>query len=286
MDDRIELARFLRGRRERLAPADAGIRATNGTRRTPGLRREEVAVLAGLSVTHYTRIEQARGARPSGQVLSALAGALRLTDDERAYLFEIARQASGAAPPASGADGALRSALRILELLPGTPATVMDMRMDVLGWNPLAAALLVDFGQLLPEHRNMVRLTFLHPELRSRYDDLELVGRETVSFLRARLPALDGDERLALLVGELTLASEEFRRHWNRREIRRKGRGRKTFTHPLVGRISLDYEALQMTGDLFLVLYTAEPGTPEHDALARLARPAHGVTVSELEGTG
>lgn len=270
-DDRGELARFLRLHRERLAPEQVGLPGTSSRRRTPGLRREEVAMLAGLSVTHYARIEQARGARPSAQVLGALARALRLSRDERGYLFHLARQA----PP--GADSRVPAAvvpdgvLRLLDLLHDTPAMVMNLRMDVLAWNPLAARLLVDFGELLPEQRNMVRLTFLHPPLRSRFTDLDSVWRESVASLRSVLPALDGDPGLALLVGELTLASEDFRRHWNRREVRQKGRGSKGFQHPDVGLLTLDYEALQMSDGLLLVVYSATTGTPARAALDALA---------------
>ena len=183
VDTTQELAAFLRTRRERLDPRDYGLPSRRQSRRTPGLRREEVAELAGVSVDYVVRLEQARGLRPSADVVEALAGALRLAPDERAYLFDLAQQrprttdkaATTASPPL---------AQLVAELSP-FPAMLMNHRYDILAWNRVMARLLLDFDTLPPSQRNSARLCLIRPEMRDFYVDRELVVREAVAQLRA-----------------------------------------------------------------------------------------------------
>jgi transcriptional regulator with XRE-family HTH domain len=255
-----------------MQPADVGMHGA-GVRRVPGLRRGELAALAGVSVEHYTRIEQGRGVRPSQQVLDAIAGALRLAPAERAHVADLARNASAAT--ATGSSEVRASVLRLLEQLDDHPAFVLDRQMDVLAWNRLAAALLGDFARLPPSERNMARLVFLDPRTIALYPDWEPVARETVAFLRRQAAADPGAPRLEALVGELSAASEPFRRWWASQDVRDKAAGVKRFAHPAAGPMELDYESLDVAGAAgqALVVYSAQPGTPSAAALAQLRDP-------------
>jgi transcriptional regulator with XRE-family HTH domain len=270
--DKQELGAFLRSRRERLRPADAGL-PSGPRRRTPGLRREEIAVLAHISTEYYVRLEQGRAPRPSGEVLAGIAGALRLTDAESDHLHVLA----GTAPARTGL---LRrdvrpSILALLERLPLTAAFVTSAAFDVLAWNDLAAALMEDFARLAPVDRNLARRAFLGPAR----PDLTLYGisdgtefrQHVVMELRATLGRYPADPAVAGLVEELRDGSPLFARLWERHDVQAAPMLTKTFRHPVVGEVAVDCDALTLTDrDQRLVLYTAPPGSPGAEALALL----------------
>ncbi|MFB9836880.1 helix-turn-helix transcriptional regulator [Actinoallomurus acaciae] len=277
MSDRVdvahELAVFLRARRERLSPEDVGLPRRRRTRRTPGLRREEVAELAAVSVDYVIRLEQGRGLRPSPDVLDALAGALRLSDDERAYLFDLTRHWSAGRRPSGDAAEWLSSLVHDLSPL---PAMVVDHRFDIVAWNPEMAWLMLDFPKLPEEQRNTMYLCVLHPEYTGLYLDRERTIREGIADLRAAWAAHPDDTALADLVERLRSQSEEFARLWERRDVMVNGHGTKALLHPRVGPISIEYEVLTPLGDgsRRLVIYrAADPVSQEAlDAVAREAR--------------
>ncbi|GAA3753339.1 helix-turn-helix transcriptional regulator [Streptomyces tremellae] len=272
--DRQELGAFLRSRRERLRPADVGLPA-GPRRRTPGLRREEVAVLAHISTEYYVRLEQARAPRPSGEVLAGIADALRLTDAESGHLHVLA----GTAPVRSAPHrrDVRPSILALLERLPQTAGFVTSAAFEVLAWNDLAAALMTDFGALEPADRNLARAAFLGP----RGDDgSELYGtadaaefrRHAARELRAAAARYPEDPAITDLVAELLAGSPEFVRLWEQRDVQAAPMLRKTFRHPAVGDVTVDCDTLALTDrDQHLVLYTAPQGSPDADALALLA---------------
>jgi transcriptional regulator with XRE-family HTH domain len=270
--DKHELGAFLRSRRERLRPEDAGLPA-GARRRTPGLRREEVAVLAHISTEYYVRLEQGRAPRPSGEVLAAIAGALRLTAAESDHLHVLA----GTAPVRAGLHrrDVRPSILALLDRLPQTAAIVTSAAFEVLAWNDLAAALMEDFAVLAPEDRNFARKAFLGPPR----PDAPLYGisdaaefrHHVVMELRSALARYPADPMVTGLVSELRDGSPAFARLWERHDVQAAPTLRKTFRHPAVGEITVDCDALKLTDrDQHLVLYTAPPGSPDADALALL----------------
>jgi transcriptional regulator with XRE-family HTH domain len=268
--DRAELAEFLRRRRGRVQPADAGLEA-GGRRRVPGLRRQEVAQLAGMSVDYYVRLEQGRGPRPSRQMLAAISRALRLSDDERAYLYHLAGEMPG--PPPGPPRDVRPGVLHLLDRLDDTPAMVCDASYDVLSWNPMAAALLGDFSALPPGERNLIWRFFTDSRSRRRHEASEggdLV-REAVPDLRAAAARYPGDARVRRLVERLRAASDEFAGLWAEQDVAVRRSARKRVRHPAVGWLDLDCESLHDPDrDQWIVLYTAAPGTPSHDALRLL----------------
>ncbi|MEU4588245.1 helix-turn-helix transcriptional regulator [Kitasatospora aureofaciens] len=265
------LGDYLRARRALVSPADAGLPET-GRRRVPGLRREEVAELVGLSTDYYVRLEQGRADRPSDEVLDALGRALRLGPAERAHLYDLARPPRRASAKAAtaGRGEALRPALRqIVEAIPVTPALIMNDRNDVLAWNRPAAALIADFPRLAPPERNMARRIFLDPDAREVHLDWDEAARTTVGILRMAAGRHPHDPELVRLVGELSLGSETFRRLWAGHHVHEKTHGPKRFRHPSVGEVTLDYETFHVPGAAhhLLVVYTAPPGSPAEEAL-------------------
>ncbi|MFI9271039.1 helix-turn-helix transcriptional regulator [Kitasatospora sp. NPDC052896] len=265
------LGDYLRARRALLSPADVGLPAT-GRRRVPGLRREEVAELVGLSTDYYVRLEQGRADRPSDEVLEALSRALRLGSAERAHLYDLARppRRTTATAATSGRGDALRSTLRqVVEAIPTTPAVIMNDRNDVLAWNRLAAALIADFPNLAPRERNMARRIFLDPDARRIHLDWDEAARTTVGILRMAAGRHPHDPELVRLVGELSLGSKAFRGLWASHHVHEKTHGPKRFRHPTVGDVTLDYETFQVPGAAhhLLVIYTAPPGSPAEEAL-------------------
>ncbi|MEU0279074.1 helix-turn-helix domain-containing protein [Streptomyces sp. NPDC088147] len=242
VDTTQELAAFLRTRRERLDPRDLGLPSRRQARRTPGLRREEVAELAGVSVDYVVRLEQGRGLRPSADVVEALAGALRLSPVERAYLFDLAQQRPrNAGTPATTAAPPLA---RLVTDLSPLPAMLMNHRYDILAWNHEMTRLLLDFGTLPPAQRNSMWLCLMHPETREFYVDREHVVREGVAHLRAAWAAHPEDRALTDLVAAFITHDEEFARLWAERDIKANGRGHKVMRHPDVGVIALHFEVL------------------------------------------
>lgn len=272
MAAREELRDFLRSRRARLTPADVGLGADARPRRVPGLRREELAQLAGVSVDYYTRLEQGRDLNVSQDVLQAVARALRLREDERAHLLDLARPTAvrrGAAPVTQR----VRPGVRVLlDVLP-TPAFVLGRRLDVLGTNTMARALLCDFDARPRRDRNHARWVFLDPVARDRYLDWEQVARENVATLRMHAGRHPDDLELVALVDELTRASPDFAAWWADHEVLRRSHGTKRYHHPAVGELTVSYEALPLPDDpdQVLFIYSAESGSPSERALQRLA---------------
>lgn len=280
---KAELGDFLRSRRARIRPEDAGLRTFGGRRRVPGLRREELAQLAGVSVDYYTRFEQGRAENISDGVLGAVAVALRLDAAETAHLTRLVRTAGRGGGPAQAAELEAEEPqevrpglLRLLESMPQTPAFVIGRRTDILAWNPLFAHLVTDFGALPPERRNKAWLVFLDPEVRGRFVNWERKARDLVAFLRFDLGRHPHDPRFAALIAELSERSPEFTRLWEAQEVRDKTHGGYHLRHPLVGEVALAYESLNLPDDpdQSLITYTAEAGSPSEAALRILAGAA------------
>ncbi|MEU8621479.1 helix-turn-helix transcriptional regulator [Streptomyces sp. NPDC048623] len=277
MDLSSELSEFLRTRRARLKPQDVGLPEFGRHRRVPGLRREELAQLAGVSVAYYTRLEQGHGKNVSMEVLDAIARALRLSDTERAHLTHLAkptqkkRHRASAARPQQVRPGIVA----LIDSMESVPAFVLGRRGDILAWNRMARALIGDFATWEPRERNMARMIFLDPNARDLYIDWECKATEVVSLLRLYAGVYPDDQELLSLVGELSVRSEEFRSLWAAHTVTDKGHGTKGMRHPLVGEMTLAYESLKISGDdpeLVLVTYHAEPGSPAADALRLLAQ--------------
>lgn len=271
--NRRELAGFLRGRRERIVPADVGLPG-GPRRRTPGLRREEVAQLAFISTEYYTRLEQSRGPRPSREVLAGLSRALRLSDTERDYLHHLAGSPPG---PLPGPPREVRqSILDLIQRLPQAAAIVLSATYEVLAWNDLAAALLEDFSALPPAERNLVRRAFLAPQARQRLpyslSDEEAFGRAAARHLRSTAARYPDDPEVRTLVDDLLAGSEEFARLWAVHDVRAEPALRKTVNHRLVGPVTVNCDVLDITDrDQRVVIYTAEPRSPAEEALRLLS---------------
>jgi transcriptional regulator with XRE-family HTH domain len=292
MDARAEVREFLMSRRARLTPDQAGVLA-GGNRRVPGLRRSEVAALAGLSVEYYAKIERGDIAGASTSVLEAIAGALQLDDTERAHLSDLTRAADGI--PASGRprrrparSATPRPSLSwALEALTDGVAFVRNARQDLLATNALGTAFyapLIGDGGRTP---NLARFQFLDPASRDFYPDWDRFAEMCVAVMRSEAGRDPHDRALQELVGELSTCSETFRTLWGAHNVRTHGAGTKRFNHPVVGEVVLAYEELAITADPgnVLLIYTAEPGSPSADRLKLLASWARtegrsGATVS------
>ncbi|MFF3821088.1 helix-turn-helix transcriptional regulator [Streptomyces bluensis] len=260
------LGEFLRARRAALRPEDVGM-ASYGVRRVPGLRREEVAVLAGVNADYYTRLEQGRERRPSAQVLDALSRALRLDADAHAHLHQLA----GTAPsnPFTHTTDRVSPALRrLMDGYPGAPAFVINRTLDVLAANALAQALHSPFAQL----DNLARMTFLDPAGRQFYTRWSRTAQATVGHLRQAAGVEPDNPRLRELVGTLTEHSADFTGLWNTHTVRGKTQDAKRFLHPEVGPLTLTYHAFDVRDapGRQLVIYQAEPGSPDSRALTLL----------------
>lgn len=274
MDD---LAGFLRTRRSRVDPAAVGI-PVDRYRRVEGLRREEVAHLSGVSVDYYVRLEQGRATQPSEQVLDALARVLGLDDTEREHLDRLARQRRRRAKTPGGR---IRpELLRVLDLVVGAPALIMDHRLDVLAGNELADLL---YGRRAAG-MNTARHIFLEESERGLYEGWETCTLDVVGHLRLAAGKYPDDPRLATLIGELSMGSDRFRRLWARADVRARTHGRKSYRHPLVGLLELHQENFALPDDsgLELIVLSAPPGTPAEDGLRLLAAlAARGETAEE-----
>jgi transcriptional regulator with XRE-family HTH domain len=270
--DKQELGGFLRSRRERLRPQDVGLPA-GPRRRTPGLRREEVAVLAYISTEYYVRLEQGRAPRPSGEVLAGIAAALRLTGAESDHLHVLA----GTAPARSGLHrrDVRPSILAMLERLPQTAAFVTSAVFEVLAWNELAAALMTDFAAFGPEERNFARWAFPGSPRAGAplfgVSDAAEFRHHVVMQLRVALARYPSDPAVTGLVGDLRDGSPEFARLWERHDVQAAPMLTKTFRHPVVGDVTVDCDSLTLTDrDQHVVLYTAPAGSRDAEALALL----------------
>lgn len=272
LDRRAELSEFLRTRRARLKPEDVGLPDFARRRRVPGLRREELAQLAGVSVAYYTRLEQGNGRNVSAEVLDSIARALRLTDAEHAHLTHLAKPKQHKKKSAARTQQPRASLRHLLDAM-DVPAYIGGRRSDILAWNRMAAALFGDWAELPPAERNWARLVFLRPDYRELFVDWEQKAIDMVSYLRMDAGCHPDDPKLSALVGELSVKSEEFRRLWATHDVKEKGYGVKRMHHPLVGDLSLSYESFRLTedGEQTLITYHAEPGSPSAEALRLLA---------------
>ncbi|MFF1515233.1 helix-turn-helix domain-containing protein [Streptomyces sp. NPDC058305] len=273
LDRRAELSEFLRTRRARLKPQDVGMPDFGRHRRVPGLRREELAQLAGVSVAYYTRLEQGNGRNVSAEVLDAIARALRLSDAEHNHLTHLAKPKQHKKKQTARTQQ-VRGALRqLLDTMDGVPAYITGRRSDLLCWNRMAAAVFGDWSELPPQEQNWARMVFLRPEYRELYVEWEQKAIDIVCHLRMDAGCHPDDPRLSALVGELSVKSEDFRRLWATHDVKEKSHGVKLLRHPLVGDLALQYESFRLVDDaeLALVTYHAEPGSPSAEALRLLA---------------
>ncbi|WP_194910312.1 helix-turn-helix transcriptional regulator [Catenulispora rubra] len=283
LDRRAELGEFLRSRRARLNPADIGLRDYGGRRRVPGLRREELALVAGVSVDHYVRLEQGRTLQFSEDVLDAVARALQLDPIEREHLYRLARpdqsqvyQGTGKREPQEVRPG-LR---RLLESTTDVPAYVVGLGTDVLAWNRLAAALLTDFGTLAPHERNLAWLVCHDEAFRAVFADPAKKMADVAAYVRFDIGRHPADPALGALVAELC-PNPEFAQIWARYDVRDKTHGSYTYRNAVVGEITLDYETFRAPDDpdQALIMQTVPEGSPAEAALQLLAAWAQTVRI-------
>jgi len=274
MDNRSEVREFLASRRARITPEQAGLPVFGGTRRVLGLRREEVAMLAGVSVDYYTRLERGNLKGVSETVLDALARGLRLDDAERAHLFDLARAAgpTTARPRRRLPQEVRPSVQRILDAMTGAPAFVQNGRLDVLAANRLGRALYSEMYADPVRPANLARFVFFNPKSRDFFADWDRAANDTVAILRSEAGRDPYDRGLSDLVGELSTRSEEFRTRWAAHNVRIHRAGVKHVRHPVVGDLELTYEMMELSADdgLSILTYSAEPGTRSDEALGLL----------------
>jgi transcriptional regulator with XRE-family HTH domain len=274
VDAANELSQFLTSRRARVTPEQAGL-PTYGRRRVPGLRREEVASLAGVSVEYYKRLERGNATGASDSVLDALADALELDDAERAHLFDLARAASPIAPRRRSRTAQRRVRPTVQQILDsiGSPATVSNMRCDYLAANPLGRALYAPLFESREQPPNSARFTFLDPAAQEFFVDWEKAATDLVAALRSMAGRNPFDRALSDLVGELSTRSDAFRTWWAAHNVRYHQTGTKRLHHPVVGELELSYEVMELAADtgLRLAIFTAEPGSRSEEALNLLA---------------
>ncbi|HTZ05777.1 MAG TPA: helix-turn-helix transcriptional regulator [Gaiellaceae bacterium] len=287
MDAKSEIREFLTSRRARITPEQAGLPWYGENRRVPGLRREEVALLAGVSVDYYTRLERGNVSGVSETVLEALARALQLDDVERAHLFSLVRAQNASAPPRRrrAARQKIRPSVRLmLDAMTGAPGFVRNDRLDLLAANRLGRALYSQHFDSPHGPANTARFAFLDPRAQSFYLEWERVAHDIVALLHATAGRSPHDRELSELVGQLSMQSETFRTLWAAHDVWRHDTGTKRLHHPLVGDLSLTYESLEVAADpgLTMFVYTAEPGTKSEEALRLLGSWAATADEEEL----
>ncbi|MFE2570912.1 helix-turn-helix transcriptional regulator [Streptomyces mirabilis] len=276
MTTESDIREFLATRRAKITPQQAGLPAYGGTRRVPGLRREEVALLAGVSIDYYVRLERGNLAGASEEVLDAIAGALQLDDAERAHLYDLARAVAHRSPRRTKRTrGPIPdSVLRVLDSMTDSPAFIRNGRLDILAANRLGRALYAPlYTAPAKEPANIARFQFLDPRGRDFFPHWEESLNTTVSLLRTEAGRAPHDSDLTGLIGELVTRDEEFRNAWAKHNVRLHHTGRKSFHHPAVGDLTLDFDAMELPAQpgLTLTAYSAQPGTPDHDTLQLLA---------------
>ena len=274
VDNRAEIRQFLATRRAKLTPEQVGLPAGGGKRRVPGLRREEVAVLAGVSTDWYIRLEKGHISGVSEDVLDAVARALQLDEAERAHLFDLARAARPTRAPRRQNRNQVRPSLqRVVDSMLTTPAFVRNGRLDLLAINTLGRALYAPVFDDPARPANLARFNFLDPRARDFYPNWDDAAHTSVALLRTEAGRDPHNRDLTNLVGELATRSDEFRTRWAAHNVRLHQRGTKTFHHPVVGRLELSFDAMDLPADpgLTLTAYTAEPASPSEDGLRLLA---------------
>lgn len=274
MEIEQEVRDFLMSRRARITPQQAGLAHVGGSRRVPGLRREELAMLAGVSVEYYTRMERGRIGGASDGVLDAISRVLELDDDELAHLYDLARNAAGRPRRARREDtsAVTASVQQVIDSM-SVPAIVLGERLDILSANHLGRALYATVFEAAQQPPNFARFVFLDPRAAEFYVDHDDAMDFVVAVLRAASGRDPLDRVTSALVGELSTRSADFPARWARYEVRRHSRGRKSINHPIVGRLDLAYDDFTLPGDphTSITTYTAEPGSPTADRLALLA---------------
>jgi transcriptional regulator with XRE-family HTH domain len=270
-----DVREFLESRRARITPERAGLPDYGGIRRVPGLRRGEVAMLAGVSAEYYTRLERGNLSGVSESVLESLSRALELDEAERSHLFDLARAASASPTRARRRrpQHVRASVQRILDAMTGAPAFVRNDRLDVLATNQLGRALYSPLYENAVGQINHARFIFLDPAAHEFWGNWDKAASDTVAILRQEAGRDPHDRALSDLIGELSTRSETFRTLWAEHNVRFHRTGTKVFHHPVVGDIELSFEGMELPGDsgLTLLAYSAEPGTPSADALTMLA---------------
>jgi transcriptional regulator with XRE-family HTH domain len=272
-----EIREFLTSRRGRITPQQAGLRNYGGRRRVSGLRREEVAIVAGISAEYYTQLERGNVSGVSEDVLDAIGRALQLDDVERAHLFHLVRAAKQLPAKTTKTATQVRPGVqRVLDSITDAAAFVRNSRQDVLSANRLGYALYADLFANPQRPANLARFVFLDPRARDFYVDWNGIADAAAFNLRATAGRDPYDRALTDLVGELSMRSNDFRERWASQDVRQYRTGTQRFHHPLVGELELHYEALTVTAalDETIIVYTADPGSPAHDGLHRLAHPA------------
>jgi transcriptional regulator with XRE-family HTH domain len=277
MDARNDIREFLTSRRARLTPEQAALPAYGTNRRVKGLRREEVALLAGISAEYYVRLERGNVRGVSQDVLDSIARALQLDEAERMHLFDLAR-AANTAPHRRSSRRPIQERVRpvvqrILDSLVGVPAFIRNERLDVLAANQLGAAFYAPLFDDPVRPVNSARFVFLNPHATEFFLDWDTIANDAVGILRAEAGRDPYDKRLSDLIGELSTRSDEFRVRWAAHNVKLHRTGVKRFHHPVVGELTLDFESLDLPGDTgqTMLIYTAEPGSPSHQALHLLA---------------
>ncbi|MGW3650749.1 helix-turn-helix transcriptional regulator [Streptomyces sp. NPDC000878] len=270
----MELGRFLRARRTQTSPGEVGLTVGTGLRRTPGLRREELATLSGISIDYYVRLERGKETRPSPSVLDALARALQLDEAEHQHLRDLAARAARYAPePAPPPSRTVGPHLElVLESLRPNPAYIVSRSMDLLAWNPGGLALYAGLADWPATQRNLARYLFLHPTAPTLFPDWDNQVRGCVARIRAQAGTDPDAPDFTSLVGELLLKSPDFAKLWDRYDVVGRKKKQKTFHHPQVGVLTLSGQSMHLedTPGQRLGVYTAEPGTPDHDAMLLL----------------
>jgi transcriptional regulator with XRE-family HTH domain len=272
MGQSAEFGKFLKAMRSRLSPEDAGAEGTSGARRVPGLRREEVARLAGVSTDYYIRLEQGRNIHPSRAVLDSVSRALRLDTGEHAHMMDLLEHCA-ASTRSPGPAQSVRPALRqLLEAVGDVPALVLGRRTDVLAGNRMAFLLFTDFPAVPAPERNLTRWLILDPQARELFRDWKTVAAEAAGALRVDVGRHPNDAQANQLVGELAVHSEHFRQWWAGHRVATRSAGSVRLHHPAVGDLELNFENLVLPDDpdQMLRVYSARPGSPSADALALL----------------
>ena len=271
-----EIREFLTSRRARVTPERASLPTNRRRRRVSGLRREEVALLAGISVEYYTRLERGNARGVSESVLDAVSQALQLDEAEHAHLLDLVRTANAERPPrrAAGPQRVRPSVARLVDAIAGMPAFILNGRLDVLYANDIAKALFSDVLRDPVRPPNLARFAFLDPRAKTLWVDWEKATRDTVAILRAEVGRNPYDPSLSELIGQLSTRSDDFRVRWASHDVQFHRSGIKQIHHPLVGDLTIAFEMLELSGDpgLALLTYSAEPGSVSEQRLGELAR--------------